>query len=188
MTAPVTYEPAQRGAGRDLLAEGVEGGGHHLRLERPRGYGVHRDPARTELLGQHAGEVVQGGLRRRVRVGVHRRDVQAVDAAHVHDARGVIIGAGLLQQRQEGPREEERRLEVEVDDLVPCRRRELLHRRRPPRGTGVVDEDVQLVLPLADLLGQPDALLLAGEVGRDRDDLAVRGEFGDSGVTGLGLA
>ena len=61
------------------------------------------------------------------------------------------------------------------------------HRLTPGRA-GVVDQDVQLVLALAHLGGQPPALLLAGEVGGDGDDLPVRRQLGDGGVAGLGLA
>jgi hypothetical protein len=113
--------------------------------------------------------------------------VQAVDAADVHDARRVVGGGRLLEERQEGPRQEERRLQVQVEHLVPGRLGER-GQRFAPGGPGVVDEDVQLVLPLAHRGGQPDALLLAGQVGRDRPHLPERREPLDGGVPGLGLA
>jgi hypothetical protein len=99
----------------------------------------------------------------------------------------VVVGGGGLQQRQERPGEEERRLEVEVEHLVPGRAGELLQ-RRAPRGAGVVDEDVDPLLGAAHLRGQPDALGLGGEVRRDAGDVAVLPELGDGLRHGLGLA
>jgi hypothetical protein len=113
--------------------------------------------------------------------------VEPVDAADVHDAGRVVVRTRLLEQREECPGEEERRLQVQVEHLVPRRFGEGLQ-RLAPRRAGVVDQDVQLVLALAHHRGQPAALRLGREVGRHRDDLAELGQLGDRGLPGLGLA
>jgi DNA topoisomerase IB len=134
-------DPAQRGRGRDGLAVPGQGGGHHLGLERPRGDRVDRDVPRPQLAGQHPGQLVQPGLGRGVGVGRHRRDLKGVDAAHVDDP-GRVVGRGRrLEQWQERPDQEERRLQVEVDQLVPGRFG-ILGQRRAPGRAGVVDQDV----------------------------------------------
>src|ERR1700760_4392972 len=84
-------DAAQRGRRRDLVAPGGQGVLHHLGLERTGGDRVDRDVARAELTGQDPGELVQAGLAGRVGVGVERRDLQAVDAAHV-DHPGRVVG------------------------------------------------------------------------------------------------
>jgi hypothetical protein len=100
------------------------------------------------------------------------------------NARG---GPGRLQQRQERPGQEERRLEVQVQDLVPGRGGKL-GQRRAPRGACVVDQDVDPLLGPADLFGQPQAFLLAGQVGGHRQRHAVLGQLGHRGLPGLGPA
>src|SRR5205823_8545524 len=85
------------------------------------------------------------------------------------------------------PGQVERRLEVEVDDLVPAVGGELFQGGTPV-GAGVVDQDVDALFETADLRGQPQALLLAGQVGGHRDHGAVLGELGGRGVARLGLA
>jgi DNA topoisomerase IB len=180
-------DPAQRGRGRDLVTERGQGGGHHLRLERPGRDRVDRDVLRPQLPGQHPGQLVQPGLGRRVGVDGQGRDLQAVDAADVDDAGRVVGRARRLQQRQERPDQEERRLQVQVDQLVPGRLGVLRQRGAPGRA-GVVDQDVHPWLGLADDLGQPQALLLGGQVGGDRDDPAEPGQFVHGGLAGLGFA
>ena len=54
-----------------------------------------------------------------------------------------------LQQPVQRLRQEERRLDVEVHDLVPAAFREFLE-RHAPGGAGVVDQDVELVLMLGE--------------------------------------
>jgi EmrB/QacA subfamily drug resistance transporter len=180
-------DPPERRGGGDLLALLGQGDGHHLGLERARGHGVDGDVPRPELAGQDPGELVQPGLAGRVRVGAELRHAQRVDAAHVDHPGRVIGRPGRLQQRQERPGQEERRLKIQVHDLVPGRGGKL-GQRRAPVGAGVVDQDVNPLLEPADLGGQPDALLLAGQVGRYRQDHAVLGQLGDGGLPGLGLA
>ena len=70
--------------GRDLLAEGLEGGGHHLGLEGPRGDGVDRDE-RGQALGQVPGQLVHGGLGGRVGVRLEDGHPDPVDGADVDD-------------------------------------------------------------------------------------------------------
>src|SRR5215472_1635950 len=82
----------------------------------------------------------------------------------------VIWCAGRLEQRQERPGQEERRLQVEVNDLVPGRGGELRQRRTPGR-TGVVDQNVQGLFPLADQSGQAQALRLGAGIGLARADV-----------------
>ena len=122
-----------------------------------------------------------------VGVGGHRRDVEPVDAADVDDAGRIVGGAGLLEQRQERAGEEERRLQVEVEHLVPRRLGEGLQRLAQV-APALLTRMCSLVLALADLLGQPVALRLGGEVGGDRDDLAELAELGDGGLARVGLA
>src|SRR4029077_11300119 len=113
-------------------------------------HGVDGDVPGPEFAGEYAGELVQAGLAGRVGVCVELGHAQAVDAADVDHPGRVIGRAGRLEQRQERPGQVERRLEVEVDDLVPAVGRELLERGAPV-GAGVVDQDVDALLVLADL-------------------------------------
>jgi hypothetical protein len=94
----------------------------------------------------------------------------------------LITRARRLEHRQERPGQVERRLEVEVDDLVPGRGREVCQ-VRAPGGARVVDQDVHAFLGLADLGRQPEAFLLPRQVGRKRDHPAECGELGYRGVT-----
>jgi hypothetical protein len=140
-----------------------------------------------ELAGEHPGELVQAGLAGRVGVDGKLWYLQAVDAADVDHPGRVVGGSSRLEQRQERPGEIERRLEVEVDDLVPGATGKV-RQGRAPGGAGIVDQDVDSILGPADLGGQPDAFLLAGQVGREGYHAAVRGELGDRGLPRLGLA
>jgi DNA topoisomerase IB len=180
-------DPAQRGRGRDGIAVLGQGGGHHLRFERSRRHRVDRDVPGAQLAGQHPGQLVQPGLGRGVGVGGHRRHLKAVDAADVDDP-GRVVGRGRrLEQRQERPDQEERRLQVEADQLVPGRLG-VLGQRRPPGRAGVVDQDVHPRLRPADHLGQPLALGLGGQVGGHRDHPAELRQLGHGLLPGLGLA
>ena len=90
-----------------------------------------------------------------------------------------------LQRAVQCLRQEERRLYVQVHDLVPAGFGKLLE-RYAPCGPGVVDQDVELVLMLGELRGER----LAPGDGRDvlgQGD-AVRPEFFRGGETGIGLA
>ena len=55
------------------------------------------------------------------------------------------MGTGLGQGRVQGLGQEERRLQVQVQDLVPAALGELIE-VRTPGGAGVVDQDVEPVL------------------------------------------
>src|ERR1700761_5335104 len=182
-----TADPAQRGRRRDEVAVLGQGRRHHLRLERARGHRVDRDVPGPQLVGQHPGQLVQPGLGRGVGVGRHRRDLEAVDAADVDDPGRVVGRARRLQQRQERPDQEERRLEVQVDQLVPGRLGVLLE-RGAPGGAGVVDQDVHPGLGLAHHLGQPPALGFGGQVGGHRDHPAELLELVDGLLPRPGLA
>jgi len=85
------------------------------------------------------------------------------------------------------PGEEERRLHVEVHDAVPALLRERVE-RLTPRGAGVVDQDVQPVLALADLGGEPGALLDGRQVGRNADDLAYVASSASAAATASACA
>jgi DNA topoisomerase I len=180
-------DPAQRGGGRDVVAELGQGGRHHLRLERARRHRVDRDVPRSQLPRQHPGELVQPGLGRRVRIDRQGRHLEAVDAADVDHPGRVVGRACRLQQRQERPDQEERCLQVQVDQLVPGRFG-ILGQRGAPGRAGVVDQDVHPRLGLADDLGQPQALLLRGQIGGHRDHPPERGQLVDGGLPGLRLA
>ena len=129
----------------DRVAEAVERRLHHLALEGAGRDRVHGH-ARRQLAREHARQVVERRLARRVRVGLEQRHVQAVDRADVDDARGVRRRARALELRQQIAREEEDRLQVELEHLVPARLRILLERRAPVRA-GVVHEDVRASAP-----------------------------------------
>src|SRR6266536_1493102 len=96
---------------------------------------------RPALAREDTGELVHAGLARRVGVGGELRHPQPVDAADIDHSGGIVRGSCRLKQRQERPREAERRLEVEVESPVPGRGRELLQ-GRAPGGAGVVDQDM----------------------------------------------
>src|SRR5262249_9071246 len=84
-------DPAQRSRVGDGGPHGLEGGGHHLRLNRPGGHGVDGDPPWAEFACEHPGHVVQPGLARRVGVRRERRHPQAVDAPDVDDPGRVLV-------------------------------------------------------------------------------------------------
>jgi DNA topoisomerase I len=84
-------DPAQRGGGRDRVPERGQRGRHHLGLERAWRDCVDRDVLRSQLPGQHPGELVQPGLGRGVGVGRLQWHLEPVDAAHV-DHPGRVVG------------------------------------------------------------------------------------------------
>ncbi len=150
---------------RDLVAEGLERGRHHLGLERPGCDGVDRDAGR-EALGQVAGELMHGRLGGRVGVGLERRHLDPVDGADVDHPGRRLLAACLLEQREHELRHVEDALHVEAEHpleggLV------VVGQGGAPGGTRVVDQDVELVDPRRHLLAQAAALLLLGQVRRD---------------------
>jgi hypothetical protein len=96
-----------------------------------------------------------------------------------------VQGGG--QQRHEEPREVEHALDVQVEHPVPRRVVEV-GERRAPVGAGVVHEDVQRRLAVADLAGQAPALVLAGQVGGQAGARAELRQLGRHLVAHLGLA
>lgn len=132
--------------------------------------------------------MVQAGLARRVGVVGERGHAHAVDAADVYDARGVVLAAGPLEQRQAQLRQGEGALQVEREELGPRRVRVRVD-VGAPGGPGVVDEDVQAAGLEAGQLGRERlALVEVLEVGGQRVDRArearERLEVGDGGVAG----
>ena len=118
-----------------------------------RGEGAGRDRADDDVLlrqpQRHApGQLDQAGLARGVRIGFLRVDRDAVDRGDV-DHLGRPLGARRLAQRP-GERlgQEERRLQVQVDDLVPALLGKAVEVLAPGRA-GVVDQDVERRLVLA---------------------------------------
>ena len=167
----------RRGAlGGDLLAEGLQRGRHHLGLEGPRRDGVHRD-GRGEALGQVPGQLVHRRLRRRVRVRLERRHLDAVDRPDVDDAGRLLHRPRLLQQRHQEFGQVEDALDVEREHAFEGRLVEV-RQRGAPGGAGVVDQDVERVLARRQLVGQAPALGLGGEVGGDADAGALLRELG----------
>ncbi len=130
-----------------------------------------------QLAGKDPCHLVDRGLGCRVGVGLQSRDVDAVDRADVDHASRVVLVAGRFELRYEEAREVEHAFHVEVEDPVPRGVVEVRH-RRPPRRTGVVDEDVQRRLTLGERVGEATALGLGGEVSRQRHAGADLGELG----------
>ena len=109
---------------------------HAFRLDHPRTDRVHANLARTELLRQHAGDRVDGGLCRRVHRGVRRphRARARADVDHAPTL-GPHVLHGLLRCQQET---EDVDVEVPVKEILGhcLERGELVD-------TGVVDQDVE---------------------------------------------
>jgi len=158
----------------------------HLTRKRPAGERVARDPPRRERDGQMPAQMMQPGLGRAVRVVLHDGNPQGVDGPYVdYPARvddGVpLLHRGGLQQRDEELRQREDPLQVEGQDFRPTGVRVGVE-GGAPGGAAVVDEDVQLLLPGGDGVGEAPALGLLAQVGGDRDGAAARGEGGGEGV------
>ena len=142
---------------------------------------------RPEPAGQHPGELVQAGLAGRVGVGRgFARQAQPVDAADVdHPGRGCRryrpprAAAGTPGSGRRPP-------EVEVDDLVPAVRGELLQGAAPV-AAGVVDQDVDALFetgrPPRPAAGTPPR-----GTGRRHRQHGAELEAAGRGVARLGLA
>ena len=138
----------------DLLAEGLQRGRHHFGLEGPRRDGVDRDGG-GESFGQVTGELVHGGLGRRVRVGLERRYLEAVDRPDVDDPGRRVDGPRLAAADQELGQMEDA-LDVEREHLFERGLVEVLQ-RGAPGGACVVDQYVEGVLARRHLVGQAPA-------------------------------
>lgn len=87
--------------------------------------------------------MVQPGLGGAIRIVLHGRDAEGVDAADVDDpGRGRRLGALLLEERDEQLRQGEDALEVEGQQLRPGGVRVRLE-GLPPCGARVVDQHVE---------------------------------------------
>ena len=78
-------------------------------------------------------------------VGLLRIDRDAVDRCDVDDL-GHCSLAGLAQMSMQSLRQEKRRLQVQIDHLVPTAFREIIE-LGTPGGPGIVDQNVELVFP-----------------------------------------
>ena len=161
-TAPVTYAPARlarkiaapamssgrpmRPSGDDraiVVAEVAQRRGHHLRLERSGRDRVHRDvlAARAGARGGGVNWWIAALLDEYEYVSSIGTWIASIEPMLITRA-GSSAVAGRLELRQQRPGEEERRLHVEVEHLVPRVGREL-GERRAPGGARVVHEDVR---------------------------------------------
>ncbi len=190
MAAPAmssgTADTPQRRVRRDLFAEGLQRGGHHLGLEGARRNGVDGD-GRGEPLGQMTRQLVHRRLRGGVGVRLERRHPYAVDRPDVDDACRLVHRSRLLQERHQELGQVEDALDVEGEHTLERRLVEV-GQRRAPGGAGVVDQNVEGVLPRRQLVGQPPALGLGGQVGRNPDAGALLGELGRDLRHHVGLA
>ncbi len=155
------------------------------------GEGARRDRADHDALvrqpQRHAArEVDQAGLAGGVRVGFLRVDRHAVDRGDV-DHLGQVVGRGLPEHRRQRLRQEEGRLQVQVDHLVPAAFRKFVE-RRAPGGAGVVDQDVERALVLGVGLDQRLRAVERRHVGRQRDAVAEGRQLLGGLVAGRGLA
>ena len=124
-----------------VVADRIEGGRHHLRRERARGYRIDQD-GRCQLGGQMPGQMVDGCLGGRIGIVTQAGHRQAVDRADVDHPGGVVFGGSGIQQGAGQLGQHERRLDVKGEHLVPRGPRELVE-GGAPGGAGIVDQDVQ---------------------------------------------
>ena len=104
-------------------------------------------------------------------------DIDAVHRGDVDDLGRLLSARGVAQQRRQLLGEEEARLQVQVERLVPALLRELVETRHPT-GAGVVDEDVQARLALRQRLRQATHAIERGEIRREVDAGAECRELG----------
>ena len=97
---------------------------------------------RPRLPGEVTRQLVDRGLARRVGVRLEHRDLDPVDRTDVDHPRRVVGVAAASSKRQERARQKERRLDVEVEHLVPRVGGKLGEGRTPGRAR-VVHEHVQ---------------------------------------------
>lgn len=147
--------------------------------------GVCEDATGAQLDGEVLGQMDDGSLGGRVRKGgvlAEGADAQAGDTGGHDDATGVLDGGALLQQRGELLGGVEDALDVEVHDLAKGIVRVCV-KGGAPCGTGVGEEDVDVVGGLGDLGDQTLDLRDLGGVGGDGDGDGARSFVGE-GVEG----
>ena len=160
----------------------------HVGGERPRGDRADDDVVRDQPQRHAAGEVDEPGLARGVRIGLLRIDRDAVDRRDVDHLRGRRLARAARQRRVQRLRQEERRLDVQVHDLVPALLGELVE-RRAPGGAGVVDQDVERAFVRRVGLGQRLRAFDGRHVHRQRRRTSPRARQLRGGrVAGVGLA
>ena len=162
----------------------------HPALEVARRNRVDRDVARPQLHREALAQVVHAPLARRIGEDAGRddgRDVNAVHGPHVDDPRRVRRAGSPLQHRRQVPGQEEDRGQIQVDDLAEPLLRKLAVGRAPVRA-GVVDEDVQPVLPGGEGLDERRTALLGRDVTRQRHAGAEPAELRRGAVAGFPLA
>ena len=105
-------DAAERARGDDGVTEAFERLGHHLAFERPGRDGVHGDAPRRQALRQRAGQRMDRGLARGIRVGLEEGHHETVDGADIDHPRRVAGPGPFFQQRQQRARQVEHRLHV----------------------------------------------------------------------------
>jgi crotonobetaine/carnitine-CoA ligase len=141
--------------------------------EGPGGEGVHPDPQRAPFLGQRAGQVLDAGL--------GRAGVRHPFAVRVGEARGDVEddpAAALAHGSDDGPRAQERAVEVDVHHCAPAVGAEVgrwadeVPRRAVDQDVDAAERGDHLLHGGGDLLGVPDVAGHGQGLAAGRGDLA----------------
>lgn len=127
---------------------------------------VVRDISLSKVVREDAAQVVETGLGARICECLQCRHLQAVHATNVDDPSWITILLRLLKQRRQQLRDCKDSLQIEGQDPDPRIVRILVIRGSPIRAR-IVDEYVQVCLPLGQLLGELLAVFQLVEIGGD---------------------
>jgi hypothetical protein len=182
----VATDAPKRRAGRDDVLV-VPRRAIHLGSERAGSDRAHHDEVLHEVRGHAAREEDQGRLGCLIGVGLERIEPDPVDRSDVDHLGRALRAGGFRERRVEGLGQKERRLDVQVHDLVPAVLWELVERRSPGRAR-VVHQNVELGFAGEVVGGERATAVEGGYVVWDGDAAAGARELASGGGTLLGLA